>query len=220
MSKKSKVTKMSVRLSPGDYETEARGAAAESRRRFLETLVRLDPRGVITDLHARRAQVGSDDEALRLWLTGLNLDTEWAFAWARAAVYSWDRFPLRSWRSAFRSVRHIYRSPCDPLDTRKVNGDALAPMAAYPDSERRQEFMARASAHWDARVQFLGASGAQPAPATKRLSHFEWLVRYQVGEESAYHIAQTEGLSGARAVLTRIRELSKLLGLRLRLDAK
>jgi hypothetical protein len=93
-------------------------------------------------------------------------------------------------------------------------------VAAYPDDERKQEFLARAKAHWDARVQFLWAGGAKAAPSTRLAAHFEWLVRYQVGRESAYHIAKRYNLSGARAVLPRIRNLANLIDLPLRKTAR
>ena len=103
----------------------------------------------------------------------------------------------------------------------------LAPIAANPLLESCDHFLKRARNHWTGRsaeldgvLEATGLATKAPSPRPGLWTHVRWVARYQVCGESFAEIALTPGeRRSPQTVEVRIREIAKMLDLRLR-DAR
>ena len=114
------------------------------------------------------------------------------------------------------------RSRCDArLSPRTAR--VLAPIAANPIRESRDDFLKRAVNHWNARADevddVLPASGQSvkaPASRPELRRHIDWLIRYQVKGESWAQVATDPIAVSHDTVRVEVQRLARLLDLKLR----
>jgi len=85
---------------------------------------------------------------------------------------------------------------------------------AFPQIESRGSFMARAQAHWAARMNAL-LSWELPRTRTEPQRRYRWLAQYQLGEMSFKRIAARDRVD-EQTVSTGVRAAAKAVGLKLR----
>jgi hypothetical protein len=113
------------------------------------------------------------------------------------------------------------RDPVAKAFRRRVyeNKAVLAPIAADPVRESRENFLARARNHFDARAvrgKTLGYRKVSPKPSLLT-THLDWLVRFQLKGEAFAQIAAACGSVGTRQTVdAAVRSLARLLELTLR----
>jgi hypothetical protein len=155
---------------------------------------------------------------LAAWATTFHLKSAAIFNWASRTVESWQRHP--EWKANLH-----WEAPPGPKQTpglwsehpAECPQDPLAPVGAMPEVETFDEFKKRAAIHWEARVHELKQQGAKVTAVKTNLDHFEWLARYQCGDESRAKIAHSvQDTTDVCVVTEAITKLATLLQLTLR----
>ena len=101
--------------------------------------------------------------------------------------------------------------------------EPLAPVEAFPDREDLSAFTKRAQLHWKKRAQVTELLGYAKGRSKRTPEHFEWLVRYQLNQETFTSIASNSPLPTKPddkvepgAVEAAVRSTARYLGLALR----
>lgn len=214
--------------------TDAR-ALWEARNAFLAALARIVPESY-TSLAVD--DYGDDPDprsVVRIWQDRFNLHDDW-LAEIATATFLADYHHLRQGFTRRRNIgeptEHPFRVPPAPRDTSAGGNFDLPPGAKYwdPTTESRDDVKKRIVALVDAELDRIEAKTAngRSKVTDKKAEHFDWLVRYQVLEESGQGISthlpdrnpHRDPIKEykARTVQKAIAESSQLIGLGLRED--
>jgi hypothetical protein len=159
---------------------------------------------------------------LAAWATTFHLESAAIYNWASRTVEGWQRHP--EWKANFQ-----WESLPGPKQTpglwsehpAECPENPLAPVGAMPEVETFDEFRKRAAIHWEARVHELKQQGAKATALKTNLDHFDWLARFQCGNESLSEIARSVHSRCHVSVVTEaVTKLATLLELALRPTAK
>lgn len=144
------------------------------------------------------------------------------FGWAMRTRTEWRDHPdmlsalnwtLTNWASSAFTESLYEEWPSNVTIAKREPGAALE---AFPEMESRRAFLARATDHWEARVNALKKDDRFVPTGTIAERDLRWLARFQVGGENYSQISRSPQKVRQATVKQRVEAAARVLGIELR----
>lgn len=198
----------------GTPEQIARGRSA-----FIDAL-RLEAPDVVRELLILTLITEGREQALTNWARLYNLEAPWLLSRLSAIVH-WvhdegaEAKASATWRAAQWTDQDVIDAEQRRAPVFRVLLRNVPPVAAYPDVETRDEFLARADAHYRARARGISPlrQARRAVPSDSRRAC--WLVRFQVLRQAPATIGRAAHV-GEGSVYNAVNDFAALIELPLR----